>query len=82
MHNLLSHTSTKDTLTCYKAEKMLHYAECNEKSVIVAWRNHAKGSTQEEADTKVFLHAIDAKSQGPTYISIHSQDTNVLVLSI
>ena len=70
---------------------MLHYAECNEKSVIVAWRNHAKGSTrdviylastQEEADTKVFLHAIDAKSQGATYISIHSQDTNVLVLSI
>ena len=36
----------------------------------------------EEADTQVFLHAIDAKSQGATYISIHSQDTNVLVLSI
>ena len=91
MRKLLSHTSTKDALTCYIAEKMLQYAERHEKSVIVAWRNHAKGSirdvtylasTQEEADTKVIWHAIDAKSQGATYISIHSQDTDVLVLSI
>ena len=39
-------------------------------------------SSQEEADTKIILHAIDAASRGATEITIHSPDTDIFVLSI
>ena len=39
-------------------------------------------STQEEADTRMFLHAIDATKRGATSLSIHSPDTDVLVLAL
>ncbi|KAK3722371.1 hypothetical protein QZH41_013693 [Actinostola sp. cb2023] len=37
-------------------------------------------SDQEEADTKMLLHALDATTSGATTIRIHSPDTDVLVL--
>ena len=36
-------------------------------------------SDQEEADTKLILHAIDATNNGATDLQIHSPDTDVLV---
>ena len=39
-------------------------------------------STQEEADTKIILHALDASAQGATQLSIYSPDTDVLVLAL
>ncbi|RMX57942.1 hypothetical protein pdam_00021945 [Pocillopora damicornis] len=39
-------------------------------------------STQEEADTKIILHALDASDQGATQLSICSPDTDVLVLAL
>ena len=38
--------------------------------------------TQEEADIKMFLHAVDATSRGATQIRIFSPDTDVLVLAV
>ena len=39
-------------------------------------------SNQEEADTKLLLHALDATASGATKINIYSPDTDVLVLCI
>ena len=38
--------------------------------------------SQEEADTKIILHALDASAQGATQLSIYSPDTDVLVLAL
>jgi len=90
MHNLLAHTKTKDELTAYLAHKVLEHARIQGKNVVVAWRDHAEAthrqvelsSIQEEADTKLILHSLDATSNGATSIRIHSPDTDVLVLAI
>ena len=61
------------------------------KQVIVAWGTMCEAthkdmshllSNHEEADTKIILHALDATNDGATEISIHSPDTDVLVLAI
>ena len=39
-------------------------------------------STQEEADTKIILHGINAKQRGASSLFIYAQDTDVLVLSV
>ena len=61
------------------------------KNVIVAWGCYCQGthidvthlrSSQEEADTNIILHAVDAASGGATEITIHSLDTDVFVLSL
>ena len=39
-------------------------------------------SNQEEADTKLLLHALDASANGATILTIHSLDTDVFVLSL
>ena len=58
------------------------------KNVIVAWECYCQGthfdvthlrSSQEEADTKIILHAVDAASRGTTEITIHSPDADVFV---
>lgn len=55
------------------------------------WRTKAAGrhcsvpflcSTQEEADTKIILHAINARQRGATECFIFAQDTDVLVLAV
>ena len=39
-------------------------------------------SDQEEADTKIVLHALDATANGATEIRIHSLDTDIFILSL
>ena len=39
-------------------------------------------SDQEEADTKIVLHALDATANGATEIRIHYPDTDVFILSL
>ena len=39
-------------------------------------------SNQEEADTKIILHAVDATTNRATEIKIHSPDTDVLILAL
>ena len=39
-------------------------------------------SDQEEADTKLILHALDANNAGATNLQIHSPDTDVLVRAL
>ena len=91
MKKLLSHTSTKDELAKYLAEQTIEYAERNRARTAVAYGCECKGtkrdmsylkSDQEEADTKIVLHALDATANGATEIRIHSPDTNVFILAL
>ena len=90
MKKLLSHTKTKGELTTYLAEKMIQNAHQNQ-HIVVAYgtrciskpRRYAlPNSEQEEADTKILLHAVDSTTSGATSIHIHSPDTDVLVLAL
>ena len=38
--------------------------------------------SHEEADTRVFVHAMDATSQGSKSITIKANDTNVVVIAV
>lgn len=91
LKKLLSHTKTKYELTMYLAEKVLVAAAKNQLNVIVASGSQCQGtqkdmsfldSNQEEADTKIVLHALDATAAGATTLQIHSPDTDVFVLTI
>lgn len=75
MKKLLSHIRTKDALTDCLAQKLLQSGRQNSKNYVVAWRAEAAAthcavdfliSTQEEADTKIILHAINAAERGAT----------------
>ena len=86
MKKLVSHTSTKDELAKYLAEQAIDYAERNGARAVVAYGCKCKGtkrdmsylkSDQEEADTKIVLHPLDATANGATKIRIHSHDTDV-----
>lgn len=39
-------------------------------------------ANQEEADTKIILHAADTILDGPMEIQVHSSDTDVIVLAL
>lgn len=91
MRHLLSHERTKMELMEYLSVKVNQRSECMGKNVIVAWGCYCQGthfdvmhlrSSQEEEDTKIILHAVDATSHGATEITIHSPDTDVFVLSL
>ena len=82
MKRLLSHERTKMELTEYLSAKVIQRSECKGKNVIEAWGCYCQGtyfdvthlrSSQEEADTKIILHAVDAASRGATEITIHHQ---------
>jgi len=90
MKRLLAHVSTKDELTQYLASKTLEKGHQNGLHVVVAWSSKCRAthkdvayldSDQEEADTKILLHAVDATATGPKSIKIFSPDT-VLVLAL
>ena len=75
MKRSLSHERTKMELTEYLSAKMIQRSECMGKNVIVAWGCNCQGthldvvqlrSSQEEADTKIILQAVDAASRGAT----------------
>lgn len=89
MKRLLSHTNTKRDLTSYLSAKVLRRAEEQRKNVVVSWACECRAShrnvahlesDQEEADTKLILHAADATAQGATEINVFSPDTDVFIL--
>ena len=91
MKKLLSHTSIKEELAKYLTEKTVEYAERNGARAVVANGCASKGtkrnmsylrSDQEEADTKIVLHALDATANGATETRIHSSDTDVFILAL
>ena len=91
MKRLLSHVNTKTELTSYLSLKMMNSAQAIGKRIVVAWASQCKAtykdmsllqSNQEEADTKLLLHALDATASGATRIRIHLPDTDVFVLSL
>ena len=44
MKYLLAHVKTKDKMTAYLAEKILHHAVVNRKNIVVAWCDKADAS--------------------------------------
>ena len=76
MRKLLPHSKTKKELFSYLAEKFLDHAMKSNLRAVVAWGcqcrathqnvNHLQ-SDQEEADTKMLLHAMDATTNGALY---------------
>ena len=59
--------------------------------MVVSWTCEYEGtmrnmtylkSNQEEADTKIILHALDATTNGATEMKIHLPDTNVFILAL
>ena len=91
MKKLLSHNKTKMELTEYLARKALDHAEIIGKRLVAAWGTSCEAthknvahlrSTQEDADTKILLHAVDATAHGATECNIHSPDTDVFILSL
>jgi hypothetical protein len=91
MKQLISHVDTKKELSTYFAHKTLECARGRGMKLVVAWSNQCKAthkdvehlaSEQEEADTKLLLHAVDATVCGATKIHICSPDTDVLVLAL
>ena len=90
MKRHLAHVSTKDELTQYLASKTLEKGCENGLHVVVAWSSKCRAtqkdmayldSNQEEADTKILLHMLDATSSGAKNIKI-SPDTDVFVLAL
>ena len=88
---LLSHVNTKKKLTEYFAQKIIETAQRMGRNVVVSWACECKGTTrnmtylksnQEEADTKIILHALDATTNGASEIKIHSPDTDVFILAL
>ena len=91
MKQLLSHSQTKMELTGYLGQKILEHASKEGHCAVVAWGTQCKStftdksymnSDQEEADTKLILHAADATACGATWIDICSPDTDVFILAI
>ena len=73
-------------LTEYLSAKFIQRSERRARSVVVAWGNNCQAthrdvtylrSSQEEADTKMMLHAVDTASNGATQINFYSPDTDV-----
>ncbi len=91
LKRLLSHTKTKMELTVYLGEKMKKYADRSGRKLVVAWGSECHAthkdvghlqSSQEEAYTKIILHALDVTANGATQLQIHSPDTDFFVLAL
>ena len=92
MKKLLSHTKTKMELTTYLADKAFkHFRRQIGQRFLVVSGSECKAtykevghlqSDQEEADTNIILHAVDATSDGAMEIHIHSPDTDVFVFAL
>ena len=87
----LSSTTTKDELTVYLAQKALHHYAGSSKIFYVTAREEVFSnsmdaqhlrSSQEEADTRMILHSLDAVQRGATELYIQSPDTDVFILAI
>ena len=91
MAKLLAHTQTKQDLTVFLGNKIIEQSMDKNIQTIVAYSNVVKSTTypvdelacsQEEADTKLILHAYYAAKRGASKIDIFSPDTDVFVLAI
>lgn len=81
----------KQDYQLFRKKKVMERGEATWKQVIVAWATECKAthkdivhlqSDNEEADTKIVLHALDAIADRATKLSIYSPDIDVLVLAI
>ena len=75
----------------YRVTSTTHIAKVPMKKLLSHYGCESKGnkkdmsylkSDQEEADTKIVLHALDATASGATEIRIHSPDTDVFILCL
>ena len=91
LKKLLSHTKTKAELTAFLAKKVKERGQALRRQLDVARGKECETthkdmghlqSDHEEADTKIILHALYATADGATDLTIHSPDTDVLVLAI
>ena len=91
LKQLLGTNTSKENLAIYLASKIKNYHTPSGTSYVTTSKEHCISnnlplehleSSQEEADTCMILHALDAVHRGATSISIHSSDTDVLVLTI
>ena len=79
-------------LAIYFADKtMTHFSRQSGRRFVVTWVSECKAthkdvrdlqSNQEEADTKMILHADDATSDTAMEFQVHSPDTDVFVLAL
>ena len=91
MKRLLSHSNTRMETTVYLAQKSMEYAAQNGRRFVVSWASQCEAthqktehlqSNQEEADTKLLLHALDATASSASTLEINSPETDVFVLSL
>ena len=90
MKKLLPHEGTKDELTMFFSEKIMHMAMKTGQQYVVAWRQHVDSSfdfcchasSHEDTDTKIIFHAIKAKERGATQLDVYSPDKDVFILLI
>ena len=91
LKQLLSSNINKESLAIYFASHILQCNTDSRKTYVVTSKGECKSnqlfvehlsSTQEEADTRMILHAIDATERGATSLCIQSPDTDVLVLAL
>ena len=92
MKQFLTNIKTKGSLTIYLAEKVLQHFQDSNKVVVVSTQNGVRCnredyvvdhliSSQEEADTLLILHSLDACHMHST-VHILSPDTDVFILAI
>lgn len=92
MAQLLCCNENKGALTIYLASHLIDCKKDAEKTYVVTSKDDCMSSCnlnlrhlrswQEEADTRMLLHAVDATARGASSITIQSPDTDVLVLAL
>lgn len=91
LQNLLSSIVTKQNLCNYFASQIIKLKKSSDNVFVTTCKDICLSnrldfshlnSNQEEADTRIILHAIDATNRNATHISILCSDTDVLVLAL
>ena len=92
--NFFGVNENKSTLVKFLKNELLPHAQAGKKELVVSGRNEGSAasstsrnmdhlsSIQEEADTRMVLHACEAKAKGYKRTVVISSDTDVLVLLI
>jgi len=92
MEDLLSCNQNKEALAIFLAAQLVECKKDSQTTYVVTSEGDCMASNslplqhlrseQEEADTRMLLHALDATQRGATSIMIQSPDTDVLVLTL
>ena len=91
LKRLFSHIENKSEITELFSTRLLRVGNQKNMKVVVAYKDRCEsnfrnftilGSNQEEADTKLILHAVYASKSGATNVDIFASDTDVLVLAV